>query len=181
MSIEALERLITPAPLKTSGIEWREFRFDPNRFDLPEGEKEIAHALRTLMGVKDMSNAHDVCCWSDVLCDVGTDDFYTDFTGVYMMGVFYAEDRFGREKLTHFFLRELRNFRASLDRWKDDLAYPSGTRQYSVCAVLPNDFVMPKPGLSDPHNHAVTQITWDRAKELGADMDAIVARMRRGQ
>lgn len=174
MSIENLEAILRPAVLETSGVDWHEHKLIFNEPMQPRGDYAIQVALQKIFSIRGLDMLPPITCWYDVLRDWGDKSHYLHLKNVHMMGVLYKEGPDGSDQIMHFFIRKLDGYWGPLDRWKDDLRFPAGTRKYSVLAVFPQGFEMPPQGLRDPHNHAVTQISWERLEALGVSMPDIL-------
>lgn len=168
-----LRSVVHPVALSTEGADYRVIEYKVRNHRQHSGALEIPKALRQIFSVRSLENVDTITCWYDVLRDWGDKSHYLHLSDVLMMGVFYrVED--GVDVVSHFFVRKLEDYWGPLDRWKADLQFPSGVRKFSVCAILPQGFVMPERGERDPHNHAVTQFTWEQLRSLGVDVPALL-------
>ena len=175
MGFNNLMGIVNPAKLRTFGEDWHQHTFKPYKYDVHLGDRHIQDVLKKVFDVRRFDYIESITCWYDVMTVPGDEKSDQVWDGVYMMGVFYKHDADGDPRLTHFFLRKMEGYRGSLDTWKNDLAYPADTREYSVCAILPKGYVLSSRQIRDPHNDAVAQYTWERLEEMGVKLDEIIA------
>lgn len=148
-----LSSIIRPAEVITGGDDFRIKQFIyRDSYDL-YGAREIQKIMRYVFSSQ---APHQLTCWTDILNPTAPEDHYFHIKGGYMLGVFYKLEE-GRDVPTHIFLRRLKNYYGPLDKWKDDIRFPSTTRKYSVCAVVPSTWVAPPRAINDPHVHGVVR------------------------
>lgn len=174
MATRNLESIAESLRVRTSGVDWHEHILTYGEPNQPMGDYAVQVALDRVFSVKGITPGHKILCWYDVLRDVGDKSHYLLLRNVHMIGVFYKLDEHGNDEVSHFFVRKLESFHGALDKWKEDIIFPSGVRKYSVCAVFPKGFVMPEQGMRDPHNQAVTQFSWERFEQLGVSLPDIL-------
>lgn len=167
MGSHELESIIRPVEVVTKGGDFKLKKYDYRESYEIHGASEISKILRQIF---DTHSARQITCWSDVLNSTAPDDHYLFIPKGYFVGVFYKNTE-GRDIPTHLFVRQLKNYHGPLDKWKDDIRFPSSTRKYSICAVFPSDWTMPERALHDPHVHGVTQFKVSDFFDIGIRFD----------
>ena len=163
--------------LVTGGKDYHQHTFNPRAITLHPGDEAIRTAFKKVFGVRSFLRWPDVVCFMDTLEGGGMQNHYQSLDGVLFMGCLYDCCEGGIDIGSHFFIRKFVNCRGPLDCWRNDVVFPLGTKKFSVCAIYPEGYEVPKQGVGDPHNHAVTNFTWERMLELGVDMTTLIDRM----
>ena len=162
------------ASLETQGTNMFERTFPLSKAAANPSTAAIRTMLVKIFKVKEFSYLPDLICWYDEIDGLGQPDHISTIRGLYLMGVFYGDDQYGREVITHFFVRRVKALHGWLSNWKDDLIFPEGTREFSICAVLPEGFKWDLQGERSPHNHSVVQFTWEQLTKRDIDPKLII-------
>lgn len=148
-----LSAIIRPIEVITRGRDFKLKKFIyRDSYDI-FGAREIQKILRFVFSTQ---TPHQLTCWTDILDPTAPDSHYLHIKGGYLLGVFYKQEE-GRDVPTHMFLRRLENYWGPLDKWKDDVRFPSSTRKYSICAVVPSTWVAPERLINDPHSNGMVR------------------------
>lgn len=164
MSKEDLMRLSEPrrAKLSTRGSNWRQMELEiPTSLVGCSPElRMISSAIRNVFNSKNVYANMPVMFWYDEMAGLGDANGQWEespWAGIYIFGTLFSRDTYDEPQVSHIFLRKLDGFLGQLDQWRDDLTFPAETRQFSVCAVIPKDYVYRGFEMRDFHNNIVTQ------------------------
>jgi len=154
-----------PRGLITKGSNWRQLEMDLPAVAEDNSKlcKMIINAIQTIFDSKTIYTEKPVIFWYDEMAGMGKSYGAWDVSpwdGIYIFGVFFRYDIYREPQVCHMFLRKLDGFMGSLDQWKDDINMPDYVRQYSVCAVIPEEYEYKGFELRDAHNSCVTQYRW---------------------
>lgn len=162
MAIDSLKDLSVERGLHTDGRDFQSHiasLADLDKINRPDCAV-LTQCLQRVFGINKLDNSTSLTFWSDKMEGLGSEhNFYTDWSGVFILGVFYSQDAYGADKLSHIFVRDLHGFKGPLDEWNLDIQYPVETRRYSVCVVFPGDYERCVDEERDPHNYTVSKFT----------------------
>ena len=175
--LNVLEELIQPRKLETQGVNWHQHQLclkgEPKSF----GPQHIRLILDKVFNIKNLRGLSPITVWYDEMDSCGNPDHYQSISPLRVIGVFYTSGAYGADVMTHFFIRNFKEFHGPLDIWRQDLRFPSETRKFSAFACYPRGFELSERGKGDPHNHAVTTYHQEKLDRWGIDLDLIVAYM----
>lgn len=177
MSLESLQASMLPALLQTDGENWHEHTFRYGDINLALGDIQIETMMKRFFGARSLVYTPEVFCWYDE--DVGFQGRegykgpWQDLTGIYICGVLWGVQVGEIAVPTHFFLRRLVNYTAPLCDWKHDLRFPQGTKNYSVCALLPDDFEWKGMSMYSSDNDVVRQFEIKALRRYGINFDVM--------
>lgn len=170
----SLESVLNPNEVETSGIDWHMHVVDFGSPVLYLGDNEARKLFKAVFDVRSFLQWGKVLCWYDCLRNIGPIESKQCLEGWHLIGCFYRDCSGGIDIASHFFVRRLELYRAGLEKWKDDIVFPSGTQKYSVFAVPPKGYVMPREVELNPHNHAVSVISWEHVEEMGINLTTLI-------
>ena len=141
----------------------------------PAGTSALREALCSFFKIRSLDMPTSIHCLSDVMRDLGSPDHYQRVSGVYFVGLYFAQSARGTEAPCNFFIRKTDGFRGTMDMWKDDIVFPIHVTRYTVCALVPEDFSFSERGKHDPRNYRVPTLSISDAKLKGLDLVEILS------